>query len=338
MRKAVVLLAIILGSATVIAVSSVIAIAVPNLTGLTVPQLELMWKMSVAFGGATGVVLGWIVTHQSALEQQKHKATLEAAQKIVDRAAAIDDATLDTVVKGRVELEIQRRLIEHQAESNRKLEEYKKELDLRYQRKVLELTNEVADRRARQAAKAPVLTALQQAIKDVQASFKALTQIGTNLSPDEIRRRIESAMTAKARLDKDRAALQAVYVIVPDAFEKMMKRFDRLVYDIIAEVRAVPESDSSDGSDERLESDFRKTAKRMKTLAAHLRTITNYSVIAIEREIDPATFYEVRVVQERNLHARSLVRISHRRSNGERRAVAGKVELGTSDIVLLPAA
>ena len=62
---------------------------------------------------------------------------------------------------------------------------------MRYQRKVLELTNEVTDRRARQAAKAPVLTALQQAIKDVQASFKALTQIGTNLSPDEIRRRID---------------------------------------------------------------------------------------------------------------------------------------------------
>jgi len=341
MRAWIVILVIALAAATLVSVGSIAAIAIPDLTTFTSSHLELAWKISAALGTATGVALGWLVSHRFALDQLTHKATLDAAQKIVDRAAAIDSSTLETVVKGRVELEIRQQLIVHQEDSNKKLEEYRKELELKFQRDLLEITNQSADRKAKQAARAPALIALMQSIKGIQASFKALTQIGgIYLSQDEVRRRIESAMAAKAELDRDRQLVQAAYIILPVGFEKLMRRVDRLMYDIIAEVRSAPEGDGfSDGSGTP-QLDFQRTAKRMKAMAAHLRTLTDYSITVIERELDPNRFYEVRVLSERNRHARSLMRMSKDSAAtsefGSDAMQVNAAKLGSPRVFLLP--
>jgi hypothetical protein len=310
-KPAIVLLATVLVVATAAVGVAVVSIAVPNLTGLTVPQLEFMWKIAVGIGMAAGLVLGWLVTHESAKALETHKSTLAAAQRIVDRDATLEDKNIELIVKGHVDLAVQQTLAAQKVANDKILAAHSKDLDLKYQRKLLELTNELQDKRAQRAALVPALSELIRTVQAVLSSCRSLTRVTSALTRSELQSRIASAVSTKAAMEDAKAAVLKVYHFLPDDFTKVMRTLDRVIYDILTEIRAVPDADDSDDSHRaKVDAEYAKMARKMKTLDRHLRKVGTFILMALEREIDPSRFYELRIVQERNVQARVLVRLS----------------------------
>jgi hypothetical protein len=308
---------LLLAVATAVAVGSVIAIAVPNLTGSDPKQLDLMWKIAATIGAAAGGVLGWIVRdeaasqlayqkHLSDIELTRYRAILDSDQRKVDSSTSLDNKSIETIIAGHVQLAVQGKLNEQRIANEAELERNKRELELQFNRKNLALEEEFASAKSQRAP----LEILSAAIVKVQAAFKSLTTSGPGVSKEDLDKRIDAALSAKTELEIARKAVKQAIQILPDGFSKLAKALDKVLLGIIKQVREAPNIDELDEDDLfTLNREYERIGKpAMQKYAAHLQTITNYLNITIEYRLNPALFFELRVEQERNLHARALVK------------------------------
>jgi len=260
--------------------------------GVTQRVLEFAWKVSAGIGSASAVVLTWLVKRATDLELAKFKALLEARQKERDHGARLEADALQAQVDAT--------LVQIKRESDASLERHKRELDREY------------DAKNQQRV---ALKGLSDSIAKVQATFRALTTAGIGLTREELDRRITAALSAQSELKTSMAEIKARFAILPDGFKRLVKNLDRALLGVIKQVREVPGQDQlDDGEIATLNHEYERIGKpAMNRYAAHLRTITSYLIVAIEYELNPELFVDIRVRQERNIHARALLHFRNRR-------------------------